>query len=154
MATWGVTVLTQILNTVHCDIKNYNNINVSLNCWEVTGRCTNPRRQITCVNKFWMVAPNIGESSIRNFLHITLMVPRIMRLPIGFFFLICTLLNYCIILSHQTHLYALNVSSVWFCTVGEFIFYCMNVEEFWIVEDLISNSRHIKERENTREREY
>lgn len=46
--------------------------------------CTNPGHQITQVTKFCMLAPNICGSSGWNLLHVTLLLPRSLRLLLEF----------------------------------------------------------------------
>ena len=40
--------------------------------------CTNPRHQVTWAAKFCTVVPNISGSSVWNFLHVTLLLPKIL----------------------------------------------------------------------------
>lgn len=46
--------------------------------------CTNPKHQVAVATKFCSVTPNIGEPSVRNLLHVTLLACTIFGWLVGF----------------------------------------------------------------------
>jgi hypothetical protein len=58
-----------------------------------TQRCTNPTCQVAMANKLCIVAPNICGSLVWNWLHVTLLVQRILMCLLDFW-TICAPLPY------------------------------------------------------------
>jgi hypothetical protein len=57
----------------NCETQSYSYTNI------LHQGCTNPRCQVAWVTKFFMVVPNICESSVWNLLHVTLLVSQLLR---------------------------------------------------------------------------
>lgn len=55
--------------------------------------CTNSRHQVAMVTRFYKVAPNDSPSSVLDLLHVTILMPRIVRWLLDYLE-ICTHLMY------------------------------------------------------------
>jgi len=66
----------RVQHVTEFDRGSYNNCNAELLLVQM---CTNPGRQSTVTATFSTVVTSIGESSVRNLFHVSLLEPRILR---------------------------------------------------------------------------